>query len=406
MTRLCLLPLLVLSLIGSTYASAQETRTEALERQRAEKAAQLQPYQPQKTEKALLWIENNNPLTFLAPHNGFYIQYGYTGKPVGSGIAFGGGWRHDLFDRHARIVLEAGASFRNYRMVRADFSLPYLADETFEIGVEGSYRVHPQEDFYGTGFFTQQDFRTAFRYEAPGVEGRAMVKPVPWFNAGVRLGYLDVEVGRGTDRRFPSIEERFDALDIPGLLDQPSYLYGDLFATLDTRDSPGNARAGQYVGVRWRRYHDRDLNRFDFDSLDLDVQQFIPIFDKKRVFAMRAQLMTTTAGDGHEVPFYFQPTLGGSDTLRSYADFRFRDRNVLVVNLEYRWEAFSGLDMALFSDFGEASPEFDQLDNGDLRGAYGLGFRFNTNKAVFLRFDVAAGGSEGIRTFFKFSKAF
>jgi outer membrane protein assembly factor BamA len=222
----------------------------------------------------------------------------------------------------------------------------------------------------------------------------------------VRLGYLDVEVGPGTDKRFPSIEELFDALEVAGLLDQPSYLYGDLFVTLDRRDSPGNARAGQYVGARWRRYQDQDLGRFDFDALDIDVQQFIPIFDKKRVFALRAQLMTTTAGDGHEVPFYFRPTLGGSDTLRSYADFRFRDRNVFVANVEYRWEAFSGLDMALFSDFGEAAPAFDLLDVGDLKGAYGIGLRFNTAQAVFLRFDVAAGGSEGIRTFFKFSKAF
>ena len=106
------------------------------------------------------------------------------------------------------------------------------------------------------------------------------------------------------------------------------------------------------------------------------------------------------------MPFYFRPTLGGSDTLRSYADFRFRDRNMLAINVEYRWEAFSGLDMALFSDFGEVAPEFELLDIGDLRGAYGLGFRFNTAAAVFLRFDVAAGGSEGIRTFLKFSKAF
>lgn len=406
MTRLSLAPVLLLILIGTTPAFAQDTRKELLERQRAEKASRLQPHEAKGFEKALLWVENNNPLTLLAPHNGFFIQYGYTGKPIGSGIAFGGGWRHDLFDRQARIVLEAGHSFRNYRMVRADLSMPYIADETFEIGVEGSYRMHPQEDFYGNGFFTRRDFRTAFRYEAPGVETRALVKPWPWLNAGVRLGYLDVEIGAGQDKRFPSIEALFDTVEAPGLLDQPSYLYGDLFATLDTRDSPGNARAGQYIGVRWRRYQDRDLDRFDFDALDIDVQQFIPIFDKKRVFALRAQLMTTTAGDGHEVPFYFRPTLGGSDTLRSYADFRFRDRNVFVANLEYRWEAFSGLDMALFADFGEVAPEFGLLDNGDLRGAYGLGFRFNTNRAVFLRFDVAAGGSEGIRTFFKFSKAF
>jgi outer membrane protein assembly factor BamA len=406
MPRAWCAPLLIVAVVGINPARAQDTRTEVLERQRAEKAAQVRPYQSNKAEQALLWVEERNPLARFAPYNGFYIQYGYTGKPVGSGIAFGGGWRHDILDRNARIVFEAGQSFRNYRMLRADFSLPRLADEKLEVGAEVSYRLNPQEDFYGMGFFTQKADRTAFRYEAPGVEGRALVKPLPWFNAGVRLGYLDVRVGRGTDKRFPSIEELFDDADAPGLLEQPSFLYTDLFATLDTRDSPGNARAGQYLGVRWRRHHDRDLDVYSFDGLDVDAQQFIPIFDKKRVIALRAQLLTTTADDGHEVPFYFRPTLGGSDTLRSFADFRFRDRNVLVMNVEYRWEAFSGLDMALFSDFGEVAPAFDLLDVGDLKGAYGIGLRFNTARAVFLRFDVAAGGSEGIRTFIKFSKAF
>lgn len=404
--RPCLSSWLVLALVGSTPAGAQETRTEILERQRAEKAAQLQPYEPKRAEKALLWVENNNPLTLLAPYNGFYIQYGYTGKPIGSGIAFGGGWRHDIMDRRARLVFEAGQSFRNYRMVRADVAFPYLADERFEVGAEASYRFHPQEDFYGMGFFTRKDSRTAFRFEAPGVEGRVMVKPVRWFNAGTRLGYLDVAVGGGTDKRFPSIESLFDETQAPGLLQQPSYLYTEWFATLDTRDAPGNARAGQYVAVRWRHYRDRDLDRYGFRSVDVDAQAFIPIFDKKRVFALRAQLLTTTPGEGQEVPFYFRPTLGGSDSLRSFSDFRFRDRQVFVVNAEYRWEAFSGLDMALFSDFGEVAHEFDLLDVGDLKGAYGVGLRFGTNEAVFLRLDVAAGGSEGVRTFFKFAKAF
>lgn len=406
MSRPCLATLLVVALIGSTPALAQETRTEALERQRAEKSAQLRPYESKGPEKALLWVENHNPLKLLAPHNGFFIQYGYSGKPVGSGVGFGGGWRHDIFDRRARLVFEAGQSLRNYRMLRADFSLPYLADERFEVGVEASYRVQPQEDFYGMGFFTRRSDRTAFRYEAPGAEGRAMVKPVRWFNAGTRLGYLDVKVGRGTDKRFPSIEGIFDESRAPGLLQQSSYLYFDLFSTVDTRDAPGNARAGQYLGVRVRHYDDRELDRYTFRAVDIDAQAFIPIFDKKRVFAVRAQLMSTTPGEGQEVPFYFRPTLGGSDTLRSFDDFRFRDRHVFVMNAEYRWEAFSGLDMALFSDFGEVAHEFDLLDIGDLKGAYGIGLRFNTNQAVFLRFDVAAGGSEGIRTFFKFSKAF
>jgi outer membrane protein assembly factor BamA len=396
----------LLAVVAAAPAQAQDTRAEILARQRAEKAGQLSSYEPKRLEKTLLWIEETDPLAKIAPYNGFYAQYGYTGKPVGSGIAFGGGWRHDLLNRNARMVLEAGHSFRGYRMARADFSLPWLLDQRFELGLEGVYRHHPQEDFYGLGFGTRKEDRVSFRFRAPEVQGRAVVKPTTWLNAGVRAGRMNVSVGSGTDSRFPSIEERFAELEAPGLAEQPDYAYTDLFATLDTRDQPGNARDGVYVGLSWRRHDDLDLDRYGFHAVDLDAQHFLPVFDKKRVFAVRFRLMTTTAMNGQEVPFYFRPTIGGSDSLRSASDFRFRERNAAFMNFEYRWEAFSGLDMALFSDFATLAPRLSDMEFAGIRGAYGIGLRFNTYKAVFLRLDVAAGGSEGVRMFLKFSEAF
>ena len=395
---------------GATSAAAQpasvDTRAELLARQRADKATQLQPYKPAGIEKALLFVEDSRIVKRLSPRNGFFIQYGYTGKPVGSGTAFGAGWRHDLFDGHARVVLEGGQSFRGYRMTRADLSMPRLFGEKLEIGVEGSYNRFSQEDFYGLGFDSERDARANFSFRSPGIQLRAMVTPVSWLNAGVRGGWMGVQVGAGTDDRFPSVTDRFNAPTAPGLTEQPDFSYTDLFTTLDTRDQPGNARAGSYVGVLWRRYNDLDLDRYNFDRVDVDAQQFLPIFDKKRVIALRVQLWTTAAEDGQFVPFYFQPTLGGSTSLRSASDFRYRDQNVLATTIEYRWEAFSGLDMALFSDIGTVADSFGELSLGDAKGAYGVGLRFNTYKAVFFRVDVAGGGSDGVHLFIKFSKAF
>ena len=100
------LPLVAaLLLLGTAPAAAQETRAELLERQRADKAKNVTPYEPNGIERGLVWLERNNPLVKIAPYNGFYGEYGYTDKPVGSGVGFGGGWRHDLFERKARAVV-------------------------------------------------------------------------------------------------------------------------------------------------------------------------------------------------------------------------------------------------------------------------------------------------------------
>jgi outer membrane protein assembly factor BamA len=385
---------------------AQDTREAALERERAEKAKQVEPYNPGKLERALLWYKEVDPVEKLAPHNGFYVQLGFQFKPVGSGLGLGGGYRHDLFHRNARIDLGAGITLRNYQMLLADFSLPYIADNRFELGVHALYRHNPQEDFWGIGPDSLYDNRVSYRVNFTNYEVRAIARPLKWLEAGTHVGWLSGSIGPGTDTRFPTIEDVFTDADAPGLAAQPNYRYADVYGAIDYRDQKNNARAGGYYSVTWRRYADLDFDLYNFREIDAVVQQFFPIFDKKRVFAVQGRLMSTTADDGQQVPFYFQPTVGGSTSLRSYNDFRFRDETGVYFNFEYRWEAFSALDMALFYDLGSVTPEVDDLRLSNLKDGYGIGFRFNTYKSVLYRIDIGFGGADGVRYFFKFSKAF
>lgn len=395
---------LLVVLVFASQAAAQNTRAEQLERQRAEKATRLKPYEPTKVET---WIRRAEKIQArLFPHNGFFVEYGYSYKPVGSGIGVGGGWRHDVFDRRARVELEAGISLRNYQLLRADFSLPQLARRRLELGVEGTYRQHTQDDFYGLGPESVEDNRANYLYKGRQLEGRAVYAPQPWFRVGTRLGWLNPTIGTGTDERYPTIQERFQDADAPGLTVQPNYRYTEVFAAADTRDEPGNARAGGLYTIAWTAHSDLDLGRYSFRQVDAHARQFFPIFDKKRVIALQAHAVTTATDDGQEAPFFFLPTIGGSHTVRSLNDYRFRDRSLLALNVEYRWEAFGALDMALFTDLGQVAPRLSDLRLGDMKRAYGVGFRFNTSDSVFFRFDVATGGGEGVHYYFKFNNAF
>jgi outer membrane protein assembly factor BamA len=397
--------LLTLSLYP-TVLLAQDTRTGSLEEQRAEKAKSLTPYKPGKLEKWMLWYEDIDPIAKIAPHDGFYLQYGFQWKPVGGGVGVGGGWRHDLFHRNTRLVLGAGISMRNYQMLMADFSLPYLLDNKLEVGSYVVYRHNPQEDFWGLGNDSLEDNRVSFLVDYTDFQGRVIARPVPWFEAGFRAGYMDGSIGSGTDSRFPSIEELFTNETAPGLTDEPDFNYIELSGAIDYRDQDDNARAGGFYGLTWREHSDIRVDRYSFRAVDLLLQQFVPIFDKKRVFAVQGRLQARATDEGQQVPFHFKPTLGGSTSHRGFNDFRFRDDSVVYVNAEYRWEAFSGLDMALFSDWGTVAPNIGQLKWSQLKNAYGIGFRFNTYKSVWFRVDLGFGGGEGIQYFFKFSKAF
>ncbi len=128
------------------------------------------------------------------------------------------------------------------------------------------------------------------------------------------------------------------------------------------------------------------------------LQQFFPIFDKKRVFAVQARVITSAESDGQTVPFYLQPTLGGSTTLRSVSDYRFRDDNVLHLNAEYRWEAFNGLDMALFARLRQGHGQTRRSRPDGSEHGYGVGLRFNTYKTVLLRLDVGPAPAKASAT--------
>src|SRR5688572_24161089 len=265
---------LLVLLACASAAAAQETRAAQLERERAAKARQLKPYEPSKLESFVVRVEEGRLRRLISPHNGFFVSYGYSHKPVGSGIGLSAGWRHDLFDRNARLVLEAGSSLRAYQMLRADFSLPRLAGQKLELGAEAVYRRQPQDDFYGLGLETTRDMRVSYRFQGRSVEGRAMVRPREWFEAGARVGHLSTSIGSGTDRRFPSVEELFEVGAAPGLLRHPDYLYASVFAAMDNRDEPGNARDGGYYSIEWHRYSDRVFDSFSFRGFDAHARHF------------------------------------------------------------------------------------------------------------------------------------
>ena len=110
---------------------------------------------------------------------------------------------------------------------------------------------------------------------------------------------------------------------------------------------------------------------------------------------------------GRQCRSTFKPTVGGSTTLRSYNDYRFRDRQRRLFQrrvplggvLRPRHGALLRLGHRGTGDRSNSS-----LSN--LKNGYGIGFRFNTYKSVWFRVDIGFGGDDGVRYFFKFSKAF
>ena len=100
-----------------------------------------------------------------------------------------------------------------------------------------------------------------------------------------------------------------------------------------------------------------------------------------------------------------QPTLGGGDDLRGFRPYRFSDKNMANLTAEYRWEAFSGLDMVIFFDAGKVFSRRGELNFSNMEGCGGFGMRFNARNRTFIRMDFG-WSHEGFQFWFKFNDIF
>jgi outer membrane protein assembly factor BamA len=400
---------LFLLLFSNSNLGAQDiTRSEEFEALRVKKSAEIRPPQRSGLEAGILWVQERKILEKLETPGAGYkgIRPKLGGMSTGSGFGFG--FQYDkvrMLGNQLDFSMAGVASLKSYQRYEMKLDLPRLAGEHAYVSATGRQRAMPQEDYFGLGASSEKSDRTSYLYEESAIGLQGGVKPYSWLRAGAAVDWVRPNVGRGTDPRFPSTELLFNESNSPGLDRQPDFMKYELAVAVDTRDSVGNPHRGGYYSVTHARWDDRTFNESGFSRIETELQQYIPFNAGHRVIAARLRSSFDDAKDGNRVPFYLQKSLGGSNDLRGFREFRFRDENQVLLNLEYRWEAWIGLDMAIFGDAGKVFATRKDFTLDGMETSYGLGFRFNTAKSVFWRIDIARS-REGTRAFLKFEHVF
>jgi outer membrane protein assembly factor BamA len=390
--------LMMVLLAGSQDPQVAESRTNEVQAAREEKAQDLKPPQRNLIERVIYGIKERRIIErFEQGVHGFHPLVG--GLAPGSGLALG------TAVEEGPVRVSAQGSLRGFQKYEVQLKAPKVFNDRFFADFRATHRNYPQLHFFGMGEKSRAGDRTSYRLEDTNYTGRFGFSPARHVQAGVLAGRLLPSVGKGTDPLVPSIEKVFDTAGLPAFGNEPSYLETGAFLEIDYRDKPSHPRSGGRYATSWTSFRDGKLDRYGFGQYDLEATQYFPFFNARRVIALRGKTVLTHTAPGQEIPFFMQPALGGADDLRGFRDERFRDRNMLVLNAEYRWEAFAGLDLALFADAGQVAARPSDIRFSNLRTAYGLGFRFNTSKNVVLRTDVGFS-KEGPRVFVKFSHVF
>ena len=296
--------------------------------------------------------------------------------------------------------------------------------------------------YFGEGPDTRDTARSYFGMQQT-IAGANVVWPVAWhvlsgLNASLvgEANSREVSIRPSTGQASPSIEQLYTPVTAPGLIRQPAYAqFGQ-----GIRFRP--SLAGDHVRlnylVNYQEYAAPGASGYSFRRFTTDLSHQFPIYSRTRTllpldhngpddcseeasdtshkcpslitrnlegsFGVRFLLSESIVPAGSIEPFYFQPTLGGSDingnpALSSYQDYRFRAPNLMLIHGSFEHSIYKWpLGIALMIDEGKVADRRSDIDFSHLVHSYsaGLTLRAAGFPMVYLLFSW--GGNEGTHT--------
>lgn len=249
------------------------------------------------------------------------------------------------------------------------------------------YRYLTKESFFGIGPQTEADAESSFSLEKTTAE----VYLDYLVNDQSRLsGFVQFEhnnVFEGDEEGVPSLTEA-PRDSLPGLQTRLKTATVGLKFALDSRDLPGRATKGWQLELAGSISDQIDGEQFRYWILSMDVKRVVHLFYNRtaviRVLAQRARPFS-----GRAVPFYYLSELGQRETIRGYTRGRFRDNDLLMASIEYRYPIWHYFDAMIFCDAGQvASDLINDFRLDRFNFAFGAGIRVHSGRGLVLKIEI------------------
>lgn len=272
----------------------------------------------------------------------------------------------------------------------------YLGKGDYFIDADYLFEIYPNS-FWGIGPETPEDNLENYNQTTHKVKISFLKRLPPDLNFGFTYNFANHQV--------TEVEEG-------GLLDSNEILGSDRTVisgigaefNLDTRNDTSSPTNGQLFEIG-AHFSSKILGAtHSYNKFTLDLRNYAPV-------STRATLATQVYIENNygDVPFQGMAFFGGSSSARGYFYGRFLDKNMYVVQAEYRYRLTPRWTLAAFGLVGSVNGEASQLLKfNSVKPGYGAGIRFKILKdqGTWLRLDIGSGkdGQNGI--YFGVNEAF
>ncbi|MBW3466792.1 BamA/TamA family outer membrane protein [Arthrospiribacter ruber] len=250
--------------------------------------------------------------------------------------------------------------------------------------------------FYGIGPGVSESDREVFNSRLPRLRFDYLRLIKGDFYVGVRYWYDNFQI--------QEVEEGglLDGNNIPGSMGGRIGGIGPMLY-YDSRDSQLYPTSGMFAESSLQIFRPWAGSDYSYMRWIGDFRQVLPIKENS-VFVYQAYAELLSG----EVPFFGMPLLGGNRLMRGLFEGKFRDRNMALVQGEYRWKFKPRWGLVGFSGLGNIFSPSNPFDIGNTKLTYGTGLRYQLSKKekLNLRFDVAHSPGEGLLFYLTFGEGF
>ncbi|WP_289997422.1 BamA/TamA family outer membrane protein [Photorhabdus laumondii] len=158
------------------------------------------------------------------------------------------------------------------------------------------------------------------------------------------------------------------------------------YFSYDTRDFLPNAHQGHVLDITYTHFSPALGSDRRFNTVDLQYSTYYQL-DEKSVLAFDSYGRFT---DG-QVPWNMLSMLGNSHRMRGYYEGRYRDKNVISTQLEYRHKLDWRHGFVLWAGAGTLSHYAKDIGSENWLPTVGAGYRFEFKPKMNVRLDFGIG---------------
>jgi hypothetical protein len=304
----------------------------------------------------------------------------------------------------SRLHAAAAWSTKDRRRAHLDELIGDRRPVSFRLRADYDYKANRR--FYGIGNETPQTDVSYFLLAGTGVDAALRLGGSPLRQLRIISGYSSLRPGTGYNAQ-PLLEEVFPPASAPyAHTTTQEFWYGVAgdFAALDDARDPS---LGAHLRADLRRQQGVRSGDPDYYEWRAEARAYLPVFAKRRVIAVRGVYTGVDPGDGGTtiLPFYRLVKSEGTTQFAGYSSERFRDRQLILARVEYRWFVIHRLSVLALYELGEVAPRTSAftLQGGHI--SYGGGLRFALKDLSVLRFELA-NSVEGLHAVFALGSDF